>query len=452
MEWIKSAVVYNIYPLGFSGAPLENDGIKSCRLDKIYDWIPHLKELQVNAIVFNPVFESSRHGYDTRDYFNIDRRLGDNASFKKICDTLSENGIRVILDGVFNHVGRDFWAFRDVREKGSSSPYCSWFHNLNFSGSSPYGDPFWYEGWSGNYDLVKLNLRNEDVIIHLLSAVEFWIKEFGISGLRIDAADCIEFDFFRRLKNKCRELKPDFWLYGEIIHGDYNRWANPEMLDSVTNYECYKGIYSSHNDKNYFEIAHSLQRQFSKGGIYKNIYTFNFVDNHDVNRIASTLRNKRHLKNVHTILYTMPGVPSLYYGSEWGIRGTRTRESDVALRPSLNISSITDADDALNAYLCKLGKIRRQLEALAVGDFENITIRNEQLVYKRATAQQKVYIMLNLSEEESCIDFRVNGSGVLTDVLNDNEVFEANGTVNLPVAPCSSRILVLNSGGFKLDI
>lgn len=450
MEWIKNSVIYNIYPLGFCGAPRENDGIQTYRLDKLYDWIDHLKELHINALVFNPVFESSRHGYDTKDYFNIDKRLGDNESFKRLCDTLHSNGIRVILDGVFNHVGRDFWAFRDVIEHKQASPYCLWFHNLNFGGSSPYGDPFWYEGWSGNYDLVKLNLYNEDVVQHLLSAVEFWIKEFDIDGLRLDAADCIDMNFFLRLKQKCRELKPDFWLYGEIIHGDYNRWANPEMLDSVTNYECYKGIYSSHNDKNYFEIAHSLRRQFENGGIYKNIYTYNFVDNHDVNRIRSVLRNKRHVCNVYTLLYTMPGVPSVYYGSEWAIEGTRTRESDVDLRPCLDINNIPNADNELNSHLKKLGNIRRSLCALADGSFENRTIRNEQLVYRRFNSQQQVYVMLNLSEEAKDVDFRVDGSGFLTDVLNGNCRFEVNGFANISVPPCSARILVLNDGDFKL--
>ena len=279
MSYIHESIIYNIYPLGYCGAPKENDRQQSYRLDKIYDSIDHFKRLGVNVMVFNPVFESSRHGYDTIDYRKIDCRLGDNASFKKICDTLRENGIRVILDGVFNHVGRDFFAFKDVQEKKWDSPYCGWFQNLHFNGSSPYGDPFWYEGWAGHYDLVKLNLGNEDVVQYLLGAVEYWIDEFGIDGLRLDAADVIDVNFFRRLKQLCKSKKPDFWLYGEITHGDYNRIANGDMLDSVTNYECYKGIYSSHNDHNYFEIAHSLGRQFQNGGIYQNIYTYNFVDN-----------------------------------------------------------------------------------------------------------------------------------------------------------------------------
>ncbi len=451
MSYINESVIYNIYPLGFCGAPKENDGELNYRLDKIYDCIEHFKKLSVNVIVFNPLFESSRHGYDTIDYKRVDCRLGDNESFKKICDTLHENGIRVILDGVFNHVGRDFFAFKDVREKKWDSPYRDWFQNLNFDGNSPMGDPFWYEGWAGHYDLVKLNLQNQDVVNHLLDAVSFWIDAFNIDGLRLDAADVIDPGFFKKLKNLCKSKKPDFWLYGEITHGDYNRWANPEMLDSVTNYECYKGLYSSHNDHNYFEIAHSLQRQFSNGGIYRNIYTYNFVDNHDVNRIASNLKDKNHLFPIYTMLYTMPGVPSIYYGSEYGIEGKRTRESDYELRPCLDLNNVPNANYQLFDFIAKLGKIRLALDALKYGRFENINIMNEKLVYKRYTDIQTVFVMFNLTDHTERIGFDSRCNAKLTDVLNGNQVFDCNGWCELEVDAYSSRILVVNNGSFSLN-
>jgi glycosidase len=442
--------MYNIYPLGFTGAPKDNDGKLEYRLNKIYDWIDSFKKLNVNTIVFNPVFESKRHGYDTTDYYKIDCRLGDNNSFKEICDTLHKNGIRVILDGVFNHVGRNFFAFKDVQQNREGSQYCSWFQGLNFGGNTEYNDGFWYEGWANHYDLVKLNLKNPQVSDHLINAVKMWIDEFDIDGLRLDAADCIDLDFFRRLRNECQSKKPDFWLYGEITSGDYNRWTSEGLLHSVTNYECYKGLYSCHNDHNYFEIAHSFERQFGNYGIYKNIYTFNFVDNHDVNRIASSLNNQRHLNNVHTLLYTMPGVPTLYYGSEWGIKGKRSHHSDYELRPCLDINNIPDPNYELYEHLCKLGKIRKGLDALKYGEFKNVNIKNEQYVFLRRYNGQTVYIALNLSDNDANIDFNVEGNGVLTDVLN-NEEFGANGYVNIPLPSCSSRIMVLNDGSFKLD-
>ena len=441
--WARDAVFYHIYPLGFCGAP-EYNGFSAPvpRLDKLYDWIGHLKDLGVTALYLGPVFQSTKHGYDTADYFRIDGRLGDNEGFAKLCGALHEAGIKVVLDGVFNHVGRDFWAFRDVREHGQSSPYCGWFHDLNFGGPSPLGDPFWYTAWQGHYELVKLNLRNPDVVAHLLEAVGMWMDTFHIDGLRLDAADCVDFDFFRALKAFVRGKDPDFWLMGEIIHGDYARWANPELLDSVTNYECWKGLWSAHNTKNYFEIAHSLQRQSGPGGIYKNLTLYNFADNHDVDRLASQLANRRHLENVYTILYTMPGVPSLYYGSEWGIAGVRSKTSDVVLRPCLELAEMEQRDQALPAHLSKLARIRAAFPALRQGDFENVVIKNEQLVYRRATAEQRVYVLLNLAEEEVHLEFP-HREPVLQDVLNGDAVFHNDGGRTwLPVPPCGARILV----------
>ena len=233
-DWAQSAVFYQIYPMGFCGAPFENDGVAVNRIQKVKEWIPHLEKLGIGAIYFSPVFESDTHGYDTRDYKKIDCRLGTNQDFKEVCEALHRAGIRVVLDGVFNHVGRGFWAFQDVKEKREASPYKDWFH-INFGGNSGYNDGFWYEGWEGHYELVKLNLRHPDVVRHLLDAVGMWMDRFHIDGLRLDAADCVDFDFFRALKGYVRERNPDFWLMGEIIHGDYARWANPELLDSVTN-------------------------------------------------------------------------------------------------------------------------------------------------------------------------------------------------------------------------
>lgn len=451
MSYINESIIYNIYPLGFCGAPKDNDGKLVYRLDKIYDCIEHLKKMSVNVLVFNPLFESSRHGYDTIDYRKVDCRLGDNNSFKKICKTLHDNGIKVILDGVFNHVGRDFFAFKDVQQNLGNSRYCNWFQNLNFGGSSPKGDPFWYEGWAGHYDLVKLNLQNDEVVNYLLDSVKFWIDEFDIDGLRLDAADCIDLEFFRKLRNVCKSKKPDFWLYGEITHGNYNRWANNELLDSVTNYECYKGIYSSHNDHNYFEIAHSLNRQFGNGGIYRNIYTYNFVDNHDVNRIASDLKDKNHLANVYTLMYTMPGVPSIYYGSEYGIEGKRTQHSDYELRPCLDLNNVGNANYNLLNHIIKLGKVRLALDALKYGNFDNVNIMNEKLVYKRFTDNQTVFVAFNLTDHDEKIGFDTGCNAKLTDVLNDNEVFDVNGYFELSMKPYSSRILVVNDGGFKVD-
>ncbi|HNX64071.1 MAG TPA: DUF1653 domain-containing protein [Oscillospiraceae bacterium] len=440
-NWINESVFYHIYPLGFCGAPMLNTGTTPVnRIKKVIDWIPHLKEMNINAVYFGPVFESTVHGYDTSDYRKIDKRLGTNEDFKQVCDELHKNNIRVILDGVFNHTGRDFWAFKDLQQNEKDSEYAGWFSGVNFQGTSPYNDQFSYEGWNGHYNLVKLNLKNPMLVNYLLETVKLWIDEFKIDGLRLDAADCVDFDFWRQLHNYTKNIKNDFWLMGEIIHGDYRRWANSEMLDSVTNYECHKGIYSSHNDKNYFEIAHSLNRQFGTEKLYKNLTLYSFVDNHDVNRIGSLLKNQYHIYNVYTLMYCMPGVPSIYYGSEWGIKGEKANGSDNDLRPCLNLDSIPDKNDKLFEHICKLGKIRTSLSALEYGEYEQIIVKNQQLVFKRFTSDQTVYIALNLSDSQETLSFRIN-TACAVDMLENKEYSADNGNLSIIVPPCSSMIL-----------
>ena len=451
MHWIHDAVFYNIYPLGFCGAPKENDFQLTYRLDKLYDYIPHFKEMGVNAIVFNPVFESSKHGYDTIDYYKIDSRLGDNQSFKKLCDALHANGIRVLLDGVFNHVGRDFFAFKDLQEHGYGSIYCSWFCNVRFDCRSPYGDNFCYEGWEGHYELVKLNLQNSYVVDHLLEAVAYWIDKFGIDGLRLDVAYCIDQEFFKKLKRMCVEKKPDFWMYGEILRGDYNRLVSTETLDSVTNYEVYKALYSCHNDRNYFEFAHSLDRQYGDWGIYKKLYPYNFADNHDVTRLASILNDKALIKNVYTMLYTIPGAPAVYYGSEYGIKGKVEHGSDYDVRREMNLNALEDPDYDLYRHICKLGRIRHALTALQNGAYHNEVIQLEHLCYSMSADGQKVFILLNQNAEPRSIGFNSGHHGVLTDVLNDNRDYPCSGWVEITVPPKSSMILVANDGSFRLN-
>lgn len=409
-NWINEAIFYHIYPLGFTGAPHFNEGEQTAgsRILEVPEWIPHLKELGINAVYFGPVFESGSHGYDTWDYYQIDSRLGKKEDFKQVISKLHKNGIRVILDGVFNHVGRGFFAFQDLQKNLENSQYKDWFCNLNFSWTSPLGDPFAYETWHGAAELVKLNLRNPAVSDYLLGAVRMWMDELEIDGLRLDAADCVDRDFFKQLRSFTKGKREDFWLMGEIIHGDYRLWANEEMLDSVTNYECWKGIYSSHNDKNYFEIAHSLKRQFGKGGLYENLCLYNFLDNHDVNRIGSLLTRKENLQNAYTLLYLMPGIPSIYYGSEWGIEGVKGQgmEADYALRPKLDLKEMEGKNTELIRHLKKLAKIRSNSEAVKYGAYEDVVVRNEQFVFARSTEKEQILAALNLADHSETLKFR----------------------------------------------
>lgn len=441
-KWITDAVFYQIYPLGFCNAPKENTQVQSVnRIKKVIEWIPHLKDLGVNAIYFSPVFQSVYHGYDTADYRLIDYRLGSNADFKEVCEKLHENGIRVVLDGVFNHVGRNFFAFKDLQENKENSKYKDWFCNVNFDSKSPCGDDFAYEGWEGYFDLVKLNVTNPEVAKYLLDSVGMWIDEFDIDGIRLDAADCVDINFFRQLVDYTNRKKDDFWLMAEIIHGDYTRWANPDLLDCVTNYECYKGIWSSHNEKNYFEIAYSLNRQFGKGGIYKNIYTYNFVDNHDVVRLSSVLKNYKHIKNCYTLMFTMPGVPSIYYGSEWGIKGEKSND-DWVLRPYIELGNVENADISLEKHISKLADIRHNCKAFAGTDYEQIIVTNNQFCFKRECDGETVYIALNLDDSEYTFEFNTK-TEKLIDLLSGQK-FNCDGKAIITVSAYSSMILAID--------
>ncbi len=426
-HWAYDAVFYHIYPLGLCGAPARNDFAAPVtpRLDQLHDWIDHLHELNVNAIYLGPLFESSAHGYDTADYFHVDRRLGDNATLTRLIEAFHQAGIRVILDGVFNHVGRDFWAFRDVQARRERSAYHSWFQGLTFEKSSPYHDPFTYEGWNGHYDLVKLNLHHADVRDHLFQAVEMWLREFKIDGLRLDVADSLDLGFQKELAARCRRLRSDFWLMGEVVHGDYRRWANAETLDSVTNYECYKGLYSSHVDKNYFEIAYALNRQFGAEGLYRELPLYNFADNHDVNRVASNLTKPAHLYPLYGLLFTMPGVPSIYYGSEWGLEGCRTEASDTTLRPQIDLATLTltPAQRDLAGAVARLAQLRQQVPALRHGDYQQLVVNHEHLAFARQTAKECVIVVINAADRPVAVDVPVSLTGArrLSDVLNGGE-------------------------------
>lgn len=410
--WYQNAVVYQIYPLGACGAPRENDGITVSRISQLESWVPHLQKLGVTAVLFNPLFESDRHGYDTRDYTKLDCRLGTNTDFASLCTALHAAGIRIILDGVFNHVGRGFWAFQDVLRNRENSPYKDWFH-INFGGNSNYNDGLWYEGWEGHFELVKLNLHNPAVVDYLLQCVHGWVSQFGIDGLRLDVAYCLDFDFLRRLRSFCDGLKPDFVLVGELLHGDYNRWVNDQMLHSCTNYECYKGLYSAFNSMNLFEIGHSLGRQFGPETwtLYRGKQLLSFADNHDVTRLASILANKEHIRPLYGVLFGMPGTPCLYYGSEWGMEG-RKQDGDDALRPAVETPEWNELTD----WLAALAAARAQSPALCEGDYKTVLLTNKQFIFQRQGGGQRVLVAINADEAPYTAHFDA-GCGMATDLI-----------------------------------
>ncbi|WP_443734531.1 alpha-amylase family glycosyl hydrolase [[Ruminococcus] lactaris] len=431
--WAYNETFYQIYPIGFCGAPVHNDGVPAHPILKIGDWAEYLGNLGIGSIILNPIFESDNHGYDTRDFRKIDCRLGTNEDFSEVCKKLHSQNVKVILDGVFNHVGRGFWAFRDVQEKKWDSPYKDWFH-ISFDGNSCYNDGFWYEGWEGHFELVKLNLQNPAVVDYLLDCVKLWIEDFGIDGLRLDVAYCLDHNFMKRLRSFCESIKPGFALIGEVLFGDYNLIVNDEMLHSCTNYECYKGIYSSFNSMNLFEIAHSLNRQFGpeQWCIYRGKHLMTFVDNHDVTRIASILTNKNHLPLCYGILFGMPGIPCIYYGSEWGEEGVKAPDNDYALRPCFDAPKPNELTD----FISRLIEVRCASDALCNGSYRNVVITNHQLIFERRTETERILVAINASDS----DFTAgNGElqGSYIDLLKTGDSSETapqtlNGQLSMP--------------------
>lgn len=416
--WYNESIIYQIYPLGFCGAPRQNDGVLTPRIRRVAELTDHLVRLGVTAVYFCPVFESSAHGYDTADYTKLDVRLGTNEDFRAVCDALHGAGIRVILDGVFNHVGRDFFAFRDLRENKWNSRYKDWFY-LNFDGNSPYDDGFWYEGWEGHYELVKLNLDNPEVKGYLLDCVGGWMDAFDIDGLRLDVAYMLNRSFMRELSAFCTAKKPDFFLAGEMIHGNYRDIVCDGMLHSATNYECYKGIYSSFNTMNLYEIGYSLQNRFGNEDwcMYRGLQLIGFVDNHDVTRLASALEDPRHLKPAYGILFGMPGIPCIYYGSEWGMEGKK-EQGDDALRPAVEAAQWTDLTD----FIAKAARVHRQSPALCYGGVRILHQTNHQLVFERAYEGERVLVLVNAADSDYTAYFDAGterGTELLTDTPYD---------------------------------
>lgn len=469
MKWYKNAVFYHMYPLGMSGAPFERRNceaicgegdIVNCagnnggelqessehdfidrkegvvhRLRELEKWIPHVKELGCDAIYIGPLFESTTHGYDTKDYKKVDCRLGSNEDFKHFVKEAHAAGIRIVVDGVFNHTGREFFAFCDILQNRENSRYCGWYKGINFGWNSPYNDGFGYEAWRNCFELVNLNLQNREVKDYLFDVIRFWIHEFDIDGIRLDCADCLDFDFMKEMRWMTGQEKEDFWLMGEVIHGDYGRWANQDVLHSVTNYELHKGLYSGHNDHNYFEIAHTIRRQFDEnGGIYRGRILYSFVDNHDVDRIYSKLNDKRHIKPVYTLLYTLPGVPSIYYGSEWGIDGRKSNGGDPALRPHLLLDEMKKNPNmpGLEEFLQFLGACRREHPVIGEGKYRELLLTNRQYAFARIGTEETVITAVNNDDHSAEIYIPLPVAAMEIRDLASGDVLQAeNGKIKV---------------------
>lgn len=453
MAWYDEAVFYHIYPLGLTGAPEKNEyGAAVSRLKELEVWIGHIRELGCNALYIGPLFESGSHGYDTTDYKKLDSRLGTNADLKAFVAKCHEEGIRVILDAVFNHTGRDFFAFRDLKEHREASAYKDWYCNVNFWSNNEYNDGFSYDNWGGYNLLVKLNQKNPAVKEYLLDIIRFWVREFDIDGLRLDTADVLDFDFMHEMRMLANEVKADFWLMGEVIHGEYSRWVNEGMLHAVTNYQLHKALYSGHNDHNYFEIAHTVKRLYDMiGSPGRGRQLYSFADNHDVDRIASKLQDKRQFYPLHMLLYTLPGIPSLYYGSEFGIEGRKEGGSDAPIRPRIELAEYQNAlsENGYCKLLAELGALRAKNPILSYGDYEELLLTNRQYAFARKLDGRAILTAVNNDENPAEVWISDCGSSSYQAYFSGESIHSQNGKLQLKLPGHFGEILLPQDGEEK---
>ena len=441
MSWYNEAIFYHIYPLGLTGAPAQNDyGAPAHRLNTLLPWIDHIQKIGCTALYIGPLFESVGHGYETTDYKKLDSRLGTNEDLTNFVAACHKKGIRVIFDGVFNHTGRDFFAFKDIQEHRERSRYVNWYCNVNFCGNTEYNDGFSYENWGGYNLLVKLNQRNPEVQNYICDVIRFWVSEFDIDGIRLDAADVLDFDFMHALRRTADEVKEDFWLMGEVIHGDYSRWVNGDTLHSVTNYALHKALYSGHNDHNYFEIAHTVKYLQNMG----DLDLYNFVDNHDVERIYTKLSNKAHFAPIHILLYTLPGIPSIYYGSEFGIEGKKEKFSDASLRPALDLENYKNAvtENPCTALIAALGKIRQNTPALSYGNYNELMLTNRQYAFARDLDNVRVIVTVNNDDNAAGMNLPVGNTAAYIGALSGKRAEVQEGRINVTIPANSGEIWI----------
>lgn len=446
MAWYDEAVFYHIYPLGLTGAPKQNSyGEPEHRLNTLLPWITHIKKIGCNALYIGPLFESVGHGYETTDYKKLDSRLGTNEDLAAFVAECHRQGIKVVLDGVFNHTGRDFFAFQDLKQNREQSAYKDWYCNVNFWGNNEYNDGFSYENWGGHNLLVKLNQHNPAVKDYICDVIRFWVSEFDIDGIRLDAADVLDFEYMKALRRTANEVKPDFWLMGEVIHGDYTRWVNEGTLHCVTNYTLHKALYSGHNDHNYFEIAHTVKRLYEMGGNrIDGLRLYNFTDNHDVERIYTKLNKKEHFAPVHVLLYTLPGVPSIYYGSEFGIEGKKEQFSDDSLRPALSLSDYENAEEKnpCTRLIAALGLVRRHTAALSYGDYRELLLTNRQYAFSRNYNGVSVVVTVNNDDSDYVMTLPAGNAARYRGALSGETVSVNNGQIVVNVKTNSGDIWV----------
>jgi len=380
-SWTDHAIWWHVYPLGFTGAEqaaLRPGAAVRHRLRHLTGWLDYAVELGCSGLLLGPVFAAETHGYDTVDHFRIDRRLGDDADFAALASAASERGLRIVLDGVFNHVARSF-------------PHPEWFRR---------DEAGRFATFEGHQHLVALDHTLPAVAGYVGEVMAYWLDR-GAAGWRLDAAYAVPAGFWRQVLPKVRASYPDAWFGAEMIHGDYAEYATSAGLDSVTQYELWKAIWSSLNDRNFFELAWALDRhgQFSAGGLRLQTFT----GNHDVTRLASQLTDERHLPHALVVLFTVAGLPSVYYGDEQAFRGIKEHRAggDDAIRPAFPPAPTGLPSSGWPVYRLhqRLIGFRRRHPWLVRASCVVEHLTNEAIAYRCAGDSGEIVVLLNLGDE-----------------------------------------------------
>jgi cyclomaltodextrinase len=420
--WVRHAVWWQIYPLGFVGAWPGRDGAAGAhRLGRLQAWLDYAVELGVSGLALGPVFSSETHGYDTVDYLRVDPRLGDDADLDALIEAAHQRGLKVLLDGVFNHVGRGHPAFRAVLEQGPSAPTANWFRLTWPQPWQPGTEPR-YDTFEGHGQLVALNHDEPAVADHIAEVMTHWLDR-GADGWRLDAAYAVPPHFWAAVLPRVRATHPDAWFVGEVLHGDYAQFVEASTVDSVTQYELWKAVWSALNDGNFYELSWALQRH---NEFLDSFAPLTFLGNHDVTRLASKLTDARHLAHALVVLLTIGGVPSVYAGDEQAYTGVKEdrEHGDDAVRPEFPSSPSELAPYGWPTYRLhqELIALRRRNDWLHTARTTVIHLANEQFVYEARDGEHRLVVALNLAE--TAAELPVTGVGSV--VAGQAEVLAAD--------------------------
>jgi glycosidase len=431
--WADHAILWQVYPLGFTGAERaarpDAEPVRH-RLGQLEPWLDYAVELGCNGLLLGPIFASETHGYDTIDHFRIDPRLGDEGDFDALVAAADARGLRLILDGVFNHVGRRFPAFQAALNGGAQTPAARWFRRTADGGD--------YAVFEGHHQLVELDHDEPAVLGYVIEVMSHWLGR-GAGGWRLDAAYAVPPGFWAKVLPAVRESFPAAWFLGEMIHGDYAAYAHEAGLDSITQYEIWKAIWSSLNDQNFFELDHALGRHnsFMDGELAQT-----FVGNHDVTRLATVLSDERHFGHALAVLMCIGGVPSVYYGDEQGFRGLKEEREggDDEIRPAFPSSPAELAPEGWRYYRLhqRLIGFRRRHPWLvrARTAAEHLTDSAMALRVSGGEPGQHLLLLLNVGDDP--VEFAVDAAGLTLAEMPDPAAVPQNP---LLVAPHSWVIL-----------